>query len=110
MRGSPLRGFDEAGPTSLAGFGEAAPDATQLNRLMLTRASLSTAARRGERIALPDLSDDVGRLVLRLVIRARQHLGEQAEAHELHAGENQQDAEQQQRPVADPLRRASSRT
>ena len=52
---------------------------------------------------LEHLADDVGRLVLRLVVGARLQLGEQAERHELHAGEDQQDAEQQQRPVADGL-------
>jgi len=31
------------------------------------------------------------------------HLGEQAERDELHAGEHQQDAEQQERPVGDGL-------
>ncbi len=52
------------------------------------------------RLGLADFLDHVGRLVLRLVVRARLHFGEQAERHELHAGEDQQDPEQQERPVA----------
>ena len=49
------------------------------------------------------IADDVNRLVLRFVIRARLHLRQQAERHELHAGKDQQDAEQQQRAVRDAL-------
>ena len=52
--------------------------------------SPAAAARRG---ALANFADDVGRLVLRLVIGPRLQLGEQAEREQLHAGEHQQDAE-----------------
>ena len=52
---------------------------------------------------LSNLPDDVGRLVLRLVVRARLQFREQSQRDELHAGEDQQDAEQQQRPVGDRL-------
>ena len=53
------------------------------------------------RRSLPDFANDVGRLVLRFVVGARQHLGEQAERDELHADEEQHHAEQQQRPIGD---------
>ncbi len=56
-------------------------------------------------LALADFPDDVGRLVLRLVVRPRLHLREQPERHELNAGEDQQDAEEQNRPIGDSLQR-----
>jgi hypothetical protein len=60
--------------------------------------------RRDERRrAFPNLPDHIRLLVLRLVIRPRLHLGEQPERDQLHARNNQQESEQQQRPVADRL-------
>ena len=44
-----------------------------------------------------DLPYRVGRLVLRFVVGARLHLGEQPDGHQLDAGEHQHDPEQQQR-------------
>ena len=55
------------------------------------------------RSAFQDLAHDVGRLVLRLVIRPGLHLREQADRHELQAAEDQQHAEQQQRAIADAV-------
>jgi hypothetical protein len=52
--------------------------------------------------ALADVLDDVDRLVLRLVVRARLHLGEQAEHEELHAQSRAGRAGEQQRPIAMP--------
>ena len=52
---------------------------------------------------LAHFSDHVNGLVLRLVVGARHDLREQSHRDELHAGENQQHAEQQQRPVGDRL-------
>src|SRR5262245_2416684 len=46
--------------------------------------------------SLPDLANRVRGLVLRLVIRARLHLGEETDSHQLHAGEDQHDTEQEQ--------------
>ena len=60
---------------------------------------------------LADLADDVGGLVLRLVVGARHQLGQQAEGDQLHADEDQHHAEQQQRPVADrPDARTAARS
>ena len=50
-----------------------------------------------------DLADHVNRLLLRLVVGARLHLGQQAERDQLHTGENQENREQQQRPVGNRL-------
>ena len=56
------------------------------------------------RRVLQDVADDVDRLVLGLVIRARLQLGQQTQRDQLHAGEDQQDAEQQQRTVRSDTR------
>jgi hypothetical protein len=52
---------------------------------------------------LEHIANDIDRFSLGLVIRPRLHLGKQAERDQLDAGEDQQDAEQQQRPIPDPL-------
>src|SRR3954453_18236077 len=50
-----------------------------------------------------DFADDVDRLVLRFVIRPSLHFREQAGRDELPSGKNQQDAEEEKRPVPDRL-------
>src|SRR6476660_8208034 len=59
----------------------------------------SPGERAFSRRRLKDLLDRIDRFVLRLVIGARLQLGEQPERHQLKAGQDQQDAQQQQRPV-----------
>src|SRR5580765_4906280 len=52
---------------------------------------------------LENFANDVGRLVLRFVIRARLKLRQQTERHELETRLNEQDAEEQQGPIANRL-------
>src|SRR4029453_17230550 len=52
---------------------------------------------------LENFANDVSRFVLRFVIRARLKLRQRTERHELKTGLNEQDAEKQQRAIANRL-------
>src|SRR5262245_39118458 len=72
------------------------------------RAAINSGAmvfpgRCGERGALADLADYVGRFVLRLVVGANEELRHETQRQQLHPGKHEQDAEHQQRTVADCL-------
>src|SRR5262245_39372165 len=82
---------------TIARGGRAARGATSAWRAAITSGAMVFPGRRGERRALADFADDVGRLVLRLVIRADQQFGHQTERQELNACEHEQNAEHQQR-------------
>src|SRR5262245_53726493 len=82
----------------------AAADATRTTHAIALGGRAAVSARlidKGQfaRGAFADLSDDVGRLVLRLVVGARHQLGKQAERDKLHAGGDQQNGKGEQRPV-----------
>src|SRR6185436_4927650 len=89
---------------TIARGGLTAGAATSAWRTAITSGAMVFPGRRGKRRgALADFADDVGRLVLRLVIGAHQQFGHQSQRQELNAGEHEQDAKHQQRTVGDRL-------
>src|SRR4051812_25841394 len=58
---------------------------------------------RRARCVFEDLTDRVDRLVLRLVIRPRHQFRQQPQREHLYGDEDEQDAEQEQRPAGDRL-------
>src|SRR5262245_16436493 len=78
-------------------------DGTSAWRAAINSGAMVFPGRCGERGALADFADYVGRFVLRLVVGANEKLRHEPQRQQLHAGKHQQDAKHQQRTVADWL-------